>query len=134
SVATMIIDTGFRQNEISVRAENSGDIYVYGQYGKISTSSHGNGDVYVNGVCDELFVYMYGTNFLQAFDLTVRRYIYVANLSMGDCNINAAGTDSTNLTLNYQISNAGNIRYKGNPYAISGKTDEGAKGKLMKVN
>lgn len=131
SVATMIIDANFVQDEIKIRAENSGDTYVYGTYKNINTSSHGNGDIYLKGHCDALFAYSNGTNFLQAFDLTVKNYVYVANLSLGDCNINAA---SPNLLLDYRISDKGNICYKGNPRIIKGIIDEGAKGQVIKVD
>lgn len=130
SVANMTIDGSFKQDSIFVRAENSGNTYVYGSYKSISASSHGNGDIYLSGTCDMLFAYSFGTNFLQAFNLTVKNYIFVDNWSLGDCNVNAS---SPNLLLEYHIADAGNIRYKGNPN-IQGLIDEGAKGKVIKAD
>jgi hypothetical protein len=127
-VGQIFFDEGFSQDSISVRAESSGDIHINGTFKMIRTSSHGNGDIYLDGICNKLFVYSYGTNFLQAMDLEIKDYAFIANQSLGDCNINATQTPM----LEYVISSSGNLYYRGEPGIIDGKVDQGAKGKLLR--
>lgn len=126
-VGLIEFDPAFIQDSISVRAESSGDIRINGTFKMIRTSSHGNGDIYLNGTCDKLFVYAYGTNFLQAMGLEIKDYAFIANQSLGDCNINGTQTPM----VEYVISSSGNVYVKGEPGKLDGKIDGGAKGKLL---
>lgn len=129
-VGTIRLSDNFRQDSVFALCENSGDIRISGTYKKIQTSSHGNGDIYLSGTSEVLMAYSSGVNFLQAFDLTVTGYIFVASLSLGDCNINAAEAD----LVQYDITDRGNIQYKGTPGAINGTIRPDAKGQLIKVD
>ncbi len=129
-VGSLTFDAGFKQDSLSVRAESSGDIYINGTYKKIQTSSHGNGDIYVSGECEQLNVYCFGTNFLEAMNLRIKSYAYIANQSLGDCNINASQTP----LIQYVISNSGNINYKGLPVKIEGDIYSGVRGKVNRLD
>lgn len=126
-VGTIKFSENFTQDTIQLLAENSGDIYLNGTFNQIKTSSHGNGDIYLSGACDRLYVYMFGTNILKAEGLTINTFVFVENISIGDCFINApvAGI------LEYNIWRSGNIYYRGNLIAISNPKGDG-KGQLVK--
>ncbi|MCW3078265.1 MAG: hypothetical protein JWO32_2874 [Bacteroidetes bacterium] len=127
-VGNITFDENFNQDTLLVRAENSGDIFVNGIFNEIRTSSHGDGDIYLNGSCNTLYVYMFGTNFLKAENLSVSNYIFIETLSIGDCRVNAPD----NGTLAYNLWRSGNIYYRGNPALITNFSDGTAKGKLIK--
>jgi hypothetical protein len=129
-VGPITMKEGFVQDTIYIHAENSGDIFVKGTFKTIESTSHGNGDIYLQGSCDKLAVYMNGINFLNAFELSVKGYLFIANLSLGNANLNTEGTS----LVQYVISNSGNVRYKGNPGTINGRIDETAKGRLIKLD
>lgn len=113
----------FTQDTLLVRAESSGDIRVSGDFKEIRTSSHGNGDIYLSGSSNTLFVYAYGTNFLNAEQLTVRNYAFVETFSIGDCSINAEQLK----LFEYNIWREGNIYYKGRPPQVNDfSTGEGS--------
>lgn len=118
------------QDSILLRAGNTGDIYVDGNLKIIKSSSHGNGDVYLSGFAEQLAVYSNGENFFNSTNLKVRDYIFVANLSLGNCDINADGTG----LVQYTIESKGNVRFSGRPSAINGSIKEGAKGQLIDLN
>lgn len=127
-VGTIRFTDTFQQDTLQLRAENSGDIYVNGTFNEVRTSSHGNGDIYVSGSCDRLFVYMFGTNMLQAENLVINSYVFVETVSIADCYINAP----VNGPLEYNIWRSGNIYYKGNPTIINSFSNNAGKGSLIK--
>lgn len=127
-VADLIIDGSFNQDSVRVRAESSGNIHLDGTYGHIKAHANGNGDMYLKGKCNTLSVFIIGTNFLKAEELTVSDYAYIETLSMGDCYFNAAALKR----FEYYIWQAGNIYYTGNPGSISGSLDAACKGRLIK--
>lgn len=110
-VGTVRFADDFAQDTLVVRAESSGDIHVNGTFGQIRTSSHGNGDIYINGRSKSLLVYSNGTNFLYAKGLTVKDYVYIETLSIGDCHIKADSLGQ----LDYNIQDTGNLYYTGEP-------------------
>jgi hypothetical protein len=126
-VGTTRFAEDFNQDTIQVRAENSGDIHVYGTFNQVRTSSHGNGDIYLNGSCNTLYVYTYGTNLLNGENLKINNYVFVESISIGDCFINAPSGGK----LEYNIWRSGNIYYKGNPAEINNFKGDG-KGQLIK--
>ena len=126
-VGTIRFSENYTQDTIQLLAENSGDIHLNGTFNQIKTSSLGNGDVYLSGTCNRLFVYMFGTNFLKAEGLTINSFVFVENISIGDCFINAPVSG----ILEYNIWRSGNIYYKGNPLSISNPKGDG-KGQLIK--
>lgn len=127
-VGTIRFPDVFLQDTIQLMAENSGDIYLNGVFNQIKTSSHGNGDIYLSGTCDRLYGYTYGTNILKAEELTIKSFVFVENISIGDCFINAP----LNGPLEYNIWRSGNIYYKGNPTQISSYSNNQGKGRLIK--
>ncbi len=128
-VGTVRFAEGYVQDTVFIRAENSGDIYVNGNFNQIRTSSHGNGDIYLNGACNSLYVYMYGTNVLKGENLTINNYVFVETVSIGDCFVAAP----TGGTLDCNIWRNGNVFYKGNPSSANRFAGDG-KGKLIKEN
>jgi hypothetical protein len=127
-VGTVKCTNDLIQDSIFVRAENSGDIHVSGQFKLLQTSSHGNGDIYLNGVCDKLYVYMFGTNFLKGENLKVNNYTFIETISLGDCTIKAPQGG----ILDYNLWRSGNIYYSGDPAIINDLSDGSGKGKLIK--
>jgi hypothetical protein len=127
-VGTVRFGNDFVQNTIFVRAENSGDVHVHGNFSKLQTSSHGNGDIYLNGSCDTLFVYMFGTNFLRAENLKINDYTFIETISIGDCSLNAPSGG----TLECNLWRSGNIYYSGDPAVVNNFSDGSAKGRLIK--
>lgn len=127
-VGTLRILDNFTQDTILVRAENSGDIHVNGTFKLLQTSSHGNGDIYLTGQCDRLFVYMFGTNFLNAQELLINNFIFIETISIGDARIKAP----LNGILECNIWRSGNIYYTGNPASVINYSDGSGKGRLIK--
>jgi hypothetical protein len=127
-VGTITFDSDLVQDSIFIRAENSGDVHVNGQFKRLQTSSHGNGDIYLSGSCDDLYIYMFGTNFLKAENLKVNNYIFIETVSLGDCTINAPQGG----TLEYNLWRSGNIYYSGDPSVINNFSDGSGSGKLIK--
>ena len=70
---------------------------------------------------------MFGTNFLKAEGLTINSFVFVENIIIVDCFINAPVSG----ILEYNIWRSGNIYYKGNPLSISNPKGDG-KGQLIK--
>jgi sRNA-binding carbon storage regulator CsrA len=129
-VGNVILSSGFTQDTLVLRCGNSGDIYVDGTFKQIRISSHGDGDFYISGVTNELLIYTNGTNFIHAFDLKVKSYIYIETHSLGDCFVNANSANQ----IDYAIWKGGSIFYKGNPKNIYGSTKLDAKGKIEQIN
>jgi len=127
-VGTVYFDKNFNQDTLFVRAENSGDTYVYGTFYLLTTASHGDGNIYVNGTCNTLYVYMFGTNFFKGEGLTVTNYAFIENISIGSAYLAAPN----NGTFECNIWKDGNIYYTGNPLYINNFSDGTAKGKLIK--
>ncbi|MEI6021083.1 MAG: DUF2807 domain-containing protein [Bacteroidota bacterium] len=130
SVANMEISPLFKQDTISVRNENSGDIILNGSYSQIYVSSHGNGDVRLKGDCNELLIYTNGLNYIYGQNMLVHNYAYVATLSLGDVYINGSQLKQ----LDYHIHNAGNIYCTGTPITFNNTFENFGKGKLIKLN
>lgn len=123
------IDGGFNNDTLRLRAENSGDMYVNGNFDFLYASTHGNGDFYISGTAKNLLIYSFGTNFIRAENMQVSDHIYVSTTSVGDCYFNC-----TNLLLfDYYIYSDGNIYYTGNPSTINKLGGDG-KGTLIKQN
>jgi hypothetical protein len=127
-VGPMTIDRSFVQDTLLLRAESSGDVYVYGAYKEIRTSSHGNGDMYLNASCNSLFVFSFGTNFTFADSLQVTESAFLHTFSIGDCSINAR----TLKKLSYSIQGDGNIYYKGSPPVVEDFSAPEAKGRAIR--
>ena len=127
-VGAIRFNENFVQDSIFLLAENSGDIYVNGNFKRITTGSHGNGDIYADGICDTLTVYTFGTNSFKGENLTIKTYVFIENISIGDVRINAP----LNGKLECNIWRNGNIYYRGNPTSINDLSDGTAKGKLIK--
>lgn len=128
-VGNIIFDKNFYEDTIFVRIENSGDVYLNGNYNLIKTSSHGNGNVFLNGTCNSLYSYLNGTNFIYAEKLIVLDYIFIETVSIGDCFISALNCN----TLEYNIWSDGNIFYRGNPKFINDFSKQTANGKLIQL-
>ncbi len=118
----------FNQDTIYIRAENSGETKIRGNYTQISTSSHGNGTIYVTGTTNLFFGYMSGTNFLYAPDLKINNYAFVETISYGDTYLDLTNTPK----FECNIWRDGNIYYKGNPSVINNFYNEEGKGELIK--
>jgi hypothetical protein len=129
SVGKVVFASDFHQDSLFVRAENSGDIYINGDFKLLRTSSHGNGDVYLSGSAQDLLIYTYGTNFIQAENFRVRGYLFIATKTIGDVHFNLDGLG----IFQYTILDAGNIYYKGNPAIIENVGDRDSKGQLIKI-
>jgi hypothetical protein len=130
-VGPVIFSDDFKQDTLSVRAENSGDIYINGTYLEVLTSSHGNGDIYLRGSANSLMIYSFGTNFIFAQDFKVNSYIYISTYSYGDATFSLNESNA----LEYYIWGDGNIYYYGKPRTIKKLGgDENAKGKLIARN
>ena len=129
-VGLLTIDKGFVQDSIRVQAESSGNIFLNGTYNFIKAHSNGNGDITLNGSTKELYVYINGTNFFNAQNLSVTDKIYIETLSLGDANLNGENLKK----LEYIIFNQGNIYYRGTPDEISGILDKKSEGKLIKLD
>ncbi len=130
SVSEMNISPLFKQDTISLRNENSGDIVLSGAYSIIYVSSHGNGDVRLNGDCKQLLIYTNGLNYIYAQNMSVHEYAYVATLSLGDVYINGTYLKQ----LDYHIHNKGNIYYTGQPLIYNNTFEDFGTGKLIKLN
>jgi len=126
-VATLIINDGFTQDSVRIRAESSGDIHLKGTYSYIKAHANGNGDVYLKGACNSLVVYINGTNYLRASELKIKDWVFIETLTKGDCYLNAEGLKK----LEYLIYQEGNIYYKGHPASIIGSVEADAKGKVI---
>jgi Putative auto-transporter adhesin, head GIN domain len=120
----------FKLDSIYLKATSSGDVFLSGQFNQIKISSHGNGDVYLNGETNGLVIYMNGENYVRSYDLKVFDYLFIAQLSLGDCFINVNETD----LINYSIQKSGNIRYRGQLKKAEGTIEPGAKGKFLSDN
>lgn len=117
----------FNLDSLYVKAGNTGDNFISGKFNQIKTSSHGNGDIYLSGETNGLAIYMNGENFIRSYDLKIFDYLFIAQLSLGDCFINVSETD----LVNYSIHKSGNIRYRGQLKKAVGTIEPGAKGKFM---
>ncbi len=128
SVFAVKFESGFTQDTLVVRAENSGDIYVTGNFNEIRTSSHGNGDIYLDGKCNSFFVYTNGINFVHAENLIVKDLAFIETISIGDCYINGDSVKE----FQYNIQQSGNVYCYGNPVKISGSITDEATGQLIR--
>jgi hypothetical protein len=127
-VGTIRFAEDFRQDSIFILAENSGDTYLHGIYGEVKTGSHGNGDIYANFTCDKLFIYMFGTNSFKGQDMKVNKYLFVENISIGDCRVKAP----ENGKLECNIWRSGNVYYSGNPSVVNDFSNGTGTGKLIR--
>ena len=127
-VGTIRFDQQYSQDTLVLRTESAGDIYVNGNYNQIRTSAHGNGDIYLSGVCNSLYVYTFGTNFLKAENLTINNYAFVETLSLGDCYL----TIDSLPKFEYNIHKSGNIYYKGNPISMVDVSSSEGTGRAIK--
>jgi hypothetical protein len=114
------------QDEITIRTENSGDLKLDLNTGRIAGSAHGNGDIYLTGVTDRLESDYTGTNYLFATGLTVRNYVYLHSVTIGHSYINAP----ENGLMDIVIERSGDIYYTGNPTTIN--LVRNGKGNLIK--
>lgn len=119
----------FRLDSLYIKAGNSGDNHVSGNFKGLRISSHGNGDVYLSGSAEAMAIYLNGENFIYANDFPVSGYLFLAHLSLGNCHLNLSETD----LFNYTIQSSGNVYYKGVAKSTEGQIQEGAKGKLIEV-
>jgi hypothetical protein len=103
------------QDEISLRAENSGDFRLDVNTTRVVCSAHGNGDTYLTGITKRLESDYTGTNYLYAYGLTITDYVYLHSVSIGHAQINAPD----NGLMDIVIDRTGNIYYKGNPATIN---------------
>ena len=103
------------QDQISLRAENSGNFDLDLATKSIICSAHGNGDTYLNGTTDRLESDYTGTNYLYADGLTIKNYVYLHSVTIGHTYINAP----ENGLMDIVLDKAGNIYYKGNPGTIN---------------
>lgn len=129
-VGPVTIEEGFDQDKFFVLAENSGDVYLNGNFGELRTSSHGNGDMYLKGKTKRLLVYSNGTNFTWADGLEVTDYIFISTYSIGDAYLNL---DSTG-TIDYYIWSDGNIYYKGPAHSTKRLNADATRGRLIQEN
>ncbi|MBI3520767.1 MAG: DUF2807 domain-containing protein, partial [Bacteroidetes bacterium] len=95
--------------------ENSGDFRLDLNTYRVVCSTHGNGDTYLTGVTDRLEGYYYGTNYLYAYGLSIKSYVFLDSYSIGHVYINAP----ENGTMDIIIDKAGNVYYRGNPATIN---------------
>lgn len=102
------------QDEISIRAENSGEFRLDLNTNKIICSAHGNGDTYLTGTTKSLESDYTGTNYLYASGLTITDYVYLHSVTIGHSYINAP----ENGLMDIVIDRSGNIHYKGSPATI----------------
>ena len=114
------------QDEISLRAENSGDFHLDVNTDRVVCSAHGNGDTYLTGVTKRLESDYTGTNYLYAYGLEVKDYIYLHSVSIGNAQVSAP----ENGLMDIVIDRTGNIYYKGNPATIN--LTRNNKGELIK--
>lgn len=123
-----IVIKDLQQDSIFLRAENSGDIHLTGNFKEIKTSSHGNGDLYLDGSTNSLMIYSFGTNYARAENMLVASYIYIETYSIGDAHLKLSG----NAQLDYKISGKGNVYYSGEPVLIRRLNPEDTGGSLVK--
>ena len=128
-VADLRFDEHFKQDLLNVRAENSGDIYINGNYREVRSSSHGNGDIYLNGSAQTLLIYSNGTNYTHAENFSVSDLAYISSYSLGHAYFNLNGTRE----FQYYIWSEGNIYYKGHPSVINNLGNTEAIGKLISL-
>lgn len=102
------------QDEISLRTENSGDVKLNLNTNRVVCSAHGNGDTYLTGVTKKLESDYSGTNFLYAYDLIIKDYVYLHSVSIGHAQITAPNNGQMDLV----IDQSGNIYYYGTPATI----------------
>ena len=114
-VGTIESTNTITQDEIFLRTENSGDFHLDLNTNRIVCSAHGNGDTYLTGTTKRLESDYTGTNYLYAFGLEVKDYIYLHSVSIGHAQVNAPD----NGLMDIVIDRAGNIFYKGNPATIN---------------
>lgn len=103
------------QDEIKLRAENSGDFKLDLNTLKIVCSAHGNGDTYLTGTTKRLESDYTGTNYIYASGLTIIDYVYLHSVSIGKAYINAP----ENGLMDIVIDRSGFVYYKGNPTTIN---------------
>lgn len=125
SIGNILTTPDFHQDSIFVVSED-GDITLYGSYNQVQTSSHGNGNIYFKGTTNSLYVYMNGTNYLYANEGIINNYLFIEQISLADAYVTAPSGGA----FDYHIWKSGNIYYKGDPAAVSGKTE--GKGVLIK--
>ena len=130
SVTNMEISPLFKQDTISLRNENSGDILVNGNYNQVYVSSHGNGDVHLNGNANQLLIYTNGLNYIYAQNMLVKDYVYVATLSLGDVYINGDQLRQ----LDCHIHRSGNVYYTGSPLVFNNTFEDFGKGQIIKLH
>jgi hypothetical protein len=103
------------QDEITLRAENSGDFQLDLNTDKVICSAHGNGDTYLTGTTKSLESDYTGTNYLYAYGLEIKSYVYLHSVSIGNAQVNAPEGGTMDLV----IDRAGDIFYRGTPGAIN---------------
>lgn len=103
------------QDEISLRAENSGDFKLDLNMNRVVCSAHGNGDTYLTGTTNRLESDYTGTNYLYANGLEIKDYVYLHSVTIGHTYINAP----ENGIMDIVIDRSGNIFYNGNPATIN---------------
>jgi len=103
------------QDEISLRAENSGDFKLDVNMNRVVCSAHGNGDTYLTGTTKRLESDYTGTNYLYANGLEIKDYVYLHSVTIGHTYINAPESG----TMDIVIDRSGNVYYKGNPAIIN---------------
>ena len=103
------------QDEISLRAENSGDFKLDVNMNRVVCSAHGNGDTYLTGTAKRLESDYTGTNYLYANGLEIKDYVYLHSVTIGHTYINAP----ENGIMDIVIDRSGNVYYKGNPATIN---------------
>lgn len=119
---------GLNQDSIFVRAENSGDIYLNGNFKEIKTSSHGNGDIYLNGTTNSLLIYSFGTNYTRGEQMLIENYAFIETYSIGDAHLKLSNTAA----LDYKIYGKGNVYYTGDPVSTNGLNPADGGGRLIK--
>jgi hypothetical protein len=127
-VGTVFFDENYAQDSIVAEVANSGDFHLSGNFRVVKTSSNGNGDMYVSGTAKKLYVFTTGINYVDTKNLTVSDYMFIHTLSIGDCHINAQGTQ----TFEYNIQKEGNIYYSGDPAIVRDFGNPEAKGKAIR--
>ena len=114
-VGTIKSTNTITQDEISIRVENSGDFHLDLNTNRIVCSAHGNGDTYLTGITKKLESDYTGTNYLYAYGLEVKDYVYLHSVSIGHAQVNAP----ENGLMDIVIDRSGNVFYKGNPATIN---------------